>query len=132
MVLVGGMALFGFLGVLLVDAVVRVQDSVQNVAFTELWDKMLDRFLDNDVPRKKGTPKKKIKASVPKEKVTATRPSAPQLPELKPVTSSRADLQAPSPKEYARATSGAVEKARKESHNQARTRLDRIISGADL
>jgi|GEM_PF-2196132 len=128
-VLIIGMAALGFFGVLAVDMVGRIQETMSTIEFGEVWSKLKDRLLDNDVPgpkTKKKTPVRN-KAVVQPKVTSPTLPAAPELPKIR---SSRADVGVPSPEDYAKATQGAVESHRKESAAEAKARLDSIIDNA--
>lgn len=124
-VLVIGMASLGFFGVLAVDTVGRIQDTMATIEFGEVWSKLKKRLLDDDVPgtKKKAPAAKKTVRKAPK----AAQPVAPALPSIR---SKRADVGVPSPEAYAKATRGAVESRRKESAAEAKARLDSIIDSA--
>jgi hypothetical protein len=124
------MALLGYALVLSVDVLPRLVPDEAG----PLWDKLVDRWLDNDVPRtQKEAPRvapkkaaKKTPAKPPARNVTPPAAPAPPAPVKKVKTAPRADYEAPRPDAYARESrSLSEERARKAK--QRRKRLDSLI-----
>ena len=96
-----------------------------------LWDKLVDRWLDNDVPRSQddeapppSAPKKR-KAPVAKAK-PPPKPAPQAAPPPKPKGPPRAELEAPRPDEYVKESrSLAEERAARAKLN--RKKLDSLI-----
>ena len=125
------MALLGYALVLSVDVLPRLVPDEAG----QLWDKLVDRWLDNDVPRTRddGPPAAKPKAQKPKvtpKKAVArpakqAKPPAP-APVKKVKGPPRADLEAPRPDAYAR-ESRSLREERARQAQKRRKRLDNLI-----
>jgi hypothetical protein len=129
------MAVFGFGTVYVVDAAFRTLGSIEvsQGEQVSLWDKLVDRMLDRDVPRlvgdKPSAPKANVKPKAeakppaankpaPAEPTPAPRPKVESLPRAEVPKTPRADLPAISPDEYAKsaraAEPGKAERAKAE------------------
>jgi type IV secretory pathway VirB10-like protein len=114
-VLVGAFLVIGFFAVLVVDVGMSLVGKVRlgETTVTELWDKVVDRVLDRDVPKAPDPPK------------AQPRPAKP-APPPKPVTAERAPLPAARPEDDARHVEERPA-ARDPEVEQARRRLDEIL-----
>jgi hypothetical protein len=122
------MAVLGYALVLSVDVIPRLIPDEAGV----LWDKLVDRWLDNDVPRSKDeeppmpAPKAKKKAPAPRaKKVEPPPPPAAPAP-AKAKGPPRADHEAPRPDAYARESRSLTEERARQA-NKRRQRLDSLI-----
>lgn len=120
LLLVAFMSLLGFTTVYLGDTALSTIQSLGQDG-SKLWDKIVDRLLDRDIPlvdkpQPKVEPKPKPKATT-KAKSLEQRPPLPQkqpaepriekLPKAPVPSTPRAELPAPSPVEYAKETGAA-------------------------
>ena len=130
LIVVIGMVLLGYGGVMLGDSIIRAGTQVDSESLGDLWDKVKKRLFDDDVPRvatrpAPAPPKNAEKAA---EKAVAPKLDRPAKPlETTPQPkSARAELKAPSnPEDYANATEGDTVQARE--HRDARQRLDALL-----
>lgn len=122
------MAVLGYALVLSVDVIPRLMPDEAGA----LWDKLVDRWLDNDVPRSRDpeAPPKAKKRAAKKKAPPKAKPAPAAAPKPAPVKKAkeapRAEYEAPRPDAYARESrSLSEERARKAK--QRRRRLNSLI-----
>ncbi len=140
LLLVGFMSALGFATVYLGDAALGTIESLgKEGQTTSLWEKIVDRLLDRDIPVvEKPTPKKQVKKvpAAARPKALEKRPALPQktapvikvehLPRAPVPSTPRAELPAPSPVEYARKASADPRPSQPDAKAVAAERAARI------
>lgn len=140
LLLVGFMSVLGFTTVYLGEAALNTFQGLEvDGKATSLWDKIVDRLLDRDIPLvnqpapKKPTPEKAKKAAA---KTLVTKPALPEkkpavvkiakLPKASIPTTPRAELPAPSAVAYAKETSAGAPTTAEREKTAAASRAARM------
>lgn len=139
LLLVGFMSLLGFTTVYLGEAALNTIQGLGQDG-EKLWDKVVDRLLDRDIPLVEKPAAPKPSAGKARAKALEQRPPLPEkkkAPEIRveklpkaPVPSTpRAELPAPSPTEYARAvtTAPAPVKSEEDAARERAARIEAIL-----
>jgi hypothetical protein len=110
----------GFFGVLVIDVGASMIGKIRfgEVEMAALWEKVVDRFLDRDVPRAESPPRTAPPAAPP-------RPTARPAP--RPDATARAPLPAARPEDDARHAAERPERQRDREVEEARKRLDALL-----
>jgi hypothetical protein len=134
LLLVGFMSLLGFTTVYLGETALGTVQSLGQDG-EALWDKIVDRLLDRDIPLVEQPAARAPSAPAPKPKGLEQRPPLPQraapvvrvekLPKAPVPKTPRAELPAPSPVEYAREV-GAAPASPRSDEDAAKERAARI------
>lgn len=118
--LVGAFVCIGFFVVLVVDVGSSLVGSVKlgDTTVSALWDKVVARVLDEDVPRAEATPARAAAHAQPRSPSRAAFPPEP----------ARAPVRVASPEEDARHVDGGARPARSDPEvERAKARLDEIL-----
>jgi len=129
--LVGVMSLLGFVTVYAGDAALGSFAQLEEQG-TSLWDKLVDRMLDRDIPRagapakKKPTPPKKVAKPAPKKAVAPPKVvhKVESLPQVPVPDTPRAELPPPAPEAYRKVAPPA---AAPRLPQNPRARIDAIL-----
>ena len=115
------MVVLGFGSVYLIDGVSRFlnQGKVGDYATSELWDKLVSRMLDRDVPR----PSRPTPKVIPAPEPVAAPVSAPEK---------RAELRAERPEAYARQSRTLDQVRGAQRDEPSRRRIDAILEKAGV